>query len=147
MDIVVTIPLDKITSSEIEHQDALNRNLELNHRVAFFPVKSSVGEKCYYCYKGFIRGFHLIINFKYFEDGFICETTGNYWKPGFYIVIAGNSWKVLKDKPPMKSFQNFRYCNLPSINTTGHDKSKRIIRDKKVLKERKKLIDELLGGN
>ena len=92
---------------EEEHHDAFDRSLELNHKVAFFPVNTRSGERCYYCYAGKVRGYHLIIEFKE-SEGFICETTNRKWSAGKYIVLDGRSWRVVTPKP-YKSFRNFQY--------------------------------------
>lgn len=105
MDIIVTLPK---STSWLEYEKELkaveSEELVMNFKVPNLPKETSVGEKCYLCYKGNIVGWMKIVGLK--ENFFKCTTTGRTWNGNF----VQRSGKFNKIQPiPMKGFQGFRY--------------------------------------
>ena len=105
-DIVITIPSSiKWDDYEIELKTVSDFSSVINFKVSNFPTKTSIGNKCYLCYKGNIIGWMLIVGFK--EKEFNCTTTGIKWA-GKFIERSG-PFNYLKQPIPMKGFQGYRY--------------------------------------
>jgi hypothetical protein len=107
-DIVVTLPS---TISWVEYEKELQQVADgknvINFKVPNFPTKTSVGDKCYICHKGFVVGFMEIVGLE--TKKFKCSTTGKEWN-GNFIERTG-PFTYLKEPLPMKGFQGFKYYN------------------------------------
>lgn len=110
MDITITVPKEQkdIWLKEIEL--AKKTNLELLFKVAQFPTKTEIGDKCFVILNNEIIGYHLIKRFVT-STGFTCQLTGKYWGEGKYIARHGASWTKLKLPLPKKGHRGFEYVN------------------------------------
>jgi hypothetical protein len=107
-DIVITVP-------SIINWNDYNKELKavedesnvLNFKVKNLPIKTSIGNKCYVCWRGNIVGWMKISGLV--NNNFICSTTGKHWT-GNFIQRTG-SFNYLEIPIPMKGFQGFRYIN------------------------------------
>jgi len=110
MDIKIWIPKKEIKNIQREYIDAKNQELELNFRVPNFPTQSKIGDKCYFGWDGYLRGYHIIIEF-WESNGFRCLTTGREWSEGKYIVRDGTTVQWLKKPIPTQPFRGFGYMS------------------------------------
>lgn len=107
MDIVVTLPASiKWSDYQKELLLAEDEDSVINFKVSSFPTNCSVGDKCYLCYKGAIRGWMKIVGFS--EKPFQCTTTGKQYK-GKFIQRSGKFYYI--EPIAMKGFQGYRYYN------------------------------------
>lgn len=80
---------------------------EMNYRLSNKPSKVSVGDRCYICHDGFLKGWMTITDISY-KDAFECSTTGEQWEPGWYISRSGD-FHYIKEQIPMKGFMGYKY--------------------------------------
>lgn len=108
-DIVITLPA-KIDWGEYvkELKKVENEEEVLNFKVNSLPTKTSVGCKCYVCWRGSIVGWMKISGLV--SNNFTCSTTGQKWS-GKFIQRTG-TFNYLETAIPLKGFQGFRYIIL-----------------------------------
>ena len=105
-DIIITLP-SKIEWSDYQKELELVKDEKnvLNFKVPFLPKYTSIGSKCYLCYRSNIIGWMKITGL--INKNFICSTTNKKWD-GNFIQRSGLFYKL--DNPiPMKGFQGFKY--------------------------------------
>ena len=107
----ITVPRD-IPWEEYEEELATvaDGSQEMLFRLSGHPRRISVGDRCYVCHRGFIRGWMTITGIEDSPAGFICTTTGKRWPPGIYLKRSGE-FHYLKAKVPMAGFQGFKYID------------------------------------
>jgi len=107
-DIVITLPS---TINWNDYQKELktveDESQVMNFKVSNLPTKTSIGSKCYLCYKGNIIGWMKIVGLV--KDDFNCTTTDKHWS-GNFIQRSGKFNHITPI--PMKGFQGFRYIKL-----------------------------------
>ena len=109
LDIVITIPSTiKWDDYEKEIKTVEDGTQVMNFKVSKLPTKTSVGNKCYLCYKGEIIGWMKIVGLV--QNDFDCTTTEKHWS-GSFIQRSGK-FNKLNSPVKMKGFQGFRYIQL-----------------------------------
>ncbi len=104
MNIIITIP-KTVDWKDYRHELARAGSGEvMNYKVAHFPKKAKVGDRCYVMHYGYIRGWMKITGFS--EKSFTCTTTGNKMS-GKFIERSGKFHWINPIKH--KGFQGFRY--------------------------------------
>lgn len=114
MDIIITIPkyVDWCEYAK-ELKMVEDRSQTMLFKVPHLPKKTSVGDVCYLCYRGYIIGW-MYITYLGFVEGFECTVTGKPWPAGNYIGRSGYFHAI---RPiPYKGFQGFRYAPKESEN-------------------------------
>lgn len=105
--ICITIPKSiKWEDYEKEIETVEDETSEMNYRLPTLPKDVKVGDRCYLCHDGYIKGWMKISNIGY-KDDFTCTTTGQQWKAGNYISRTGK-FNYLKTPVPMKGFMGYR---------------------------------------
>ena len=105
--ICITIPKSiKWSDYEKELKAVEDESQEMNYKIPTIPKGVSVGDRCYICHDGYIKGWMKISNISK-RDGFTCTTTGNDWSAGNYISRTGK-FHYLKEPIPMKGFMGYR---------------------------------------
>ena len=105
-DIVITLPSTiKWGDYEKELKKVEDESEVLNFKVSNLPKQTSIGCKCYLCYKGSLIGWMKITGLV--NDGFNCTTTGKRWDGNF--IQRSGKFNKLKTPIYMKGFQGFRY--------------------------------------
>ena len=105
--IVITIPKKiKWEDYEKELKVVEDENHEMNYRLPTLPKDVNIGDRCYICHNGFIKGWMKISNIGE-KTGFICTTTGQDWYDGIYVSRTGK-FHYLKEPVPMKGFMGYR---------------------------------------
>ena len=111
-DIVITLPS---TIDWKDYEKELNEVEDgtsvLNFKVPNLPTKTSIGCRCYICYKGNIVGWMKIVGLV--KNDFDCTTTGKHWDGNF--IQRSGKFNYLKSPIPMKGFQGFRYLTSEDI--------------------------------
>lgn len=103
-DIIITVPKKISWDDYSQELEAVKDGTQvMNYKVRSFP-KTSIGNKCYVVYDGFIRGWMEIVGLS--EEEFTCTTTGRVWS-GKFIQRSGEFHEI--EPIPMKGFQGFRY--------------------------------------
>lgn len=109
MDIVITIPKTiDWEDYEKELQVVEDGKFAMYFKVPHLPKRTSVGDRCYICYKDRIVGYMLITDLLH-SNGFQCTTTRRFWDPGNYICRSGKFYSTITTIN-YKSFQGFRYA-------------------------------------
>jgi hypothetical protein len=104
-DIIITIPSSvKWEEYQKELDVVKDYSQVMNFKISNLPKETSVGCKCYLCYKGQILGWMKIVGME--EKEFECSTTGKSWK-GKFILRSGPFNEI--EPIQMKGFQGFRY--------------------------------------
>jgi len=107
-DIVITLPS---TIDWNDYQKELKKveddSQVMNFKVSNLPTKTSIGSKCYLCYKGNIIGWMKIVGLV--KNDFDCSTTEKHWN-GNFIQRSGKFNSI--NPIPMKGFQGFRYIKI-----------------------------------
>ena len=104
MGIMITIPSTVTWKQFAEELRRAAEGEHLNYQVQAFPLHANVGDRCYICYRGYLRGWHEIVAFS--EKAFTCTTTGKEYA-GKFIERTG---KLQTDgKILMAGFRGFRY--------------------------------------
>lgn len=105
--ICITIP-KSINWKEYEKElkTVEDGKMEMHYKVHVLPRDVNVGDKCYVCHDGFVRGWMKISHIGPIK-GFKCSTTGKNWDGGNYISRTGKFY-YLKNPYPMKGFMGFR---------------------------------------
>tara|TARA_R100000781_G_scaffold113591_1_gene82388 strand:- start:1230 stop:1553 length:324 start_codon:yes stop_codon:yes gene_type:complete len=105
MDIVITLPKSiKWEQYEKELNAVKDGKSVLNFKVPHIPKNTSIGERCYLCYNGYVIGWMEIVGLK--ENNFVCSVTGMHWE-GNFVQRSGAFHRI--EPFPMKGFQGFRY--------------------------------------
>lgn len=105
-DIVITLPSNiKWDDYEKELKSVEDESQVLNFKVPNLPKNTSIGSKCYLCYKGNVIGWMKITGLV--NNDFTCSTTGKQWS-GKFIQRSGK-FNKLENPIPMKGFQGYRY--------------------------------------
>ena len=60
----------------------------MNYRLPTMPKDVNIGDRCYICHDGYIKGWMKISNI-HEKDDFTCATTGVHWKKGVYVSRTG----------------------------------------------------------
>ena len=108
MKLIITIPKKiKWGDYEKEIETVKDGSQMMLFRVPFKPKHDLIGERCYICHDGYIKGWMKVVDVIY-SDGFTCTTTGNVWPEGWYICRSGE-FHYLSDPIPMKGFRGIRY--------------------------------------
>jgi hypothetical protein len=108
-DIVITLPSTIDWGDYVKELKTVENGYSvLNFSVNNLPTKTSVGCKCYLCWRGKIVGWMKISGLV--DNDFICTTTGKHWK-GKFIQRTG-AFNYVDTPIPMKGFQGFRYINI-----------------------------------
>ena len=79
---------------------------EINYKLPTMPKDVHVGDRCYICHDGYIKGWMTITNIGEKED-FTCTTTETKWSKGYYVSRSGK-FHYLKNPVPMKGFMGYR---------------------------------------
>lgn len=108
LDIVITLPSNiEWNEYQKELKNVEDGDQVLNFKVSNLPKRTSIGNKCYLCYRGNVIGWMEIVGLV--KNDFKCTTTGKEWN-GNFIQRSGIFHKL--EKPiPMGGFQGFRYLN------------------------------------
>ena len=105
--ICITIPKKiKWEDYEKELKQVEDETYEMNYRLPTLPKDVKVGDRCYICHDGLIKGWMKISNIGE-RNGFNCTTTGKAWNDGFYVSRTGK-FHYLKTEIPMKGFMGYR---------------------------------------
>ena len=105
--ICITIPKSiKWDDYEKELKTVEDETQEMNYRIPTIPKDVNIGDRCYICHNGYIKGWMKISNISK-RDGFTCTTTGKDWCDGNYISRTGK-FHYLKEQVPMKGFMGYR---------------------------------------
>ena len=105
--ICITIPKSiKWEDYQKELAAVEDESQEMNYRIPTLPKDVQVGDKCYICHDGYIKGW-MKISFIGKRDGFQCTTTGENWDDGYYVSRTGQ-FHYLKEPIPMKGFMGYR---------------------------------------
>ena len=105
--ICITIPKTiKWEDYQKELKQVEDGSYEMNYRLPTMPKDVNVGDRCYICHDGYIKGWMKISNI-HEKDDFTCATTGIHWKKGVYVSRTGK-FHYLKEPIPMKGFMGYR---------------------------------------
>ena len=105
--ICITIPKKiKWEDYEKELKQVADGSYEMNYRLPTMPKDVNVGDRCYICHDGYIKGWMTISNIGQ-KKGFECATTGAQWSDGWYVSRTGQ-FHYLKNPIPMKGFMGYR---------------------------------------
>lgn len=105
--IIITIPKNiNWKDYEKELKAVEDGKMEMHYKVHVLPRDVNVGDRCYVCHDGFVRGWMKISHIGPI-NGFRCTTTGKDWDGGNYISRTGK-FHYLKNPYPMKGFMGFR---------------------------------------
>ena len=106
--LLITIPKTIKWEDYLKEIDTVkDSSQEMNFKVSSKPTKVSIGDRCYICHNGFIKGWMQISNIEY-KDAFDCSTTGEHWDEGWYVSRSGEFHKLDKEIS-QKGFQGYRY--------------------------------------
>lgn len=61
---------------------------EMFFKLSSYPKHVKVGDRCYVCHNGFIKGWMKITSLGQMK-GFECSTTGKQWNDGIYVGRSG----------------------------------------------------------
>lgn len=105
-DIMITIPKG-IGWDEYERElDKVKDWKETMYfKVNSLPVNTSVGMKCWLCYKNELVGWMTIVSLV--NGGFTCSTTGKRWDGNF--IGRSGPFHRLSNPVSVKGFRGFRY--------------------------------------
>ena len=124
--ICITIPKSiKWEDYQKELAAVEDESQEMNYRIPTLPKDVQVGDKCYICHDGYIKGW-MKISFIGKRDGFQCTTTGENWDDGYYVSRTGK-FHYLKEPIPMKGFMGYR--KIEDIQESKMSNLKHIIRN------------------
>ena len=126
--IVITIPKNiKWSDYEKELSAVEDESQEMHYKIPTLPKDVNVGDRCYLCHDGYIKGWMKISHIGKL-DGFECTTTGKDWSEGYYVSRTG-PFHYLKNPIPMKGFMGYRKIDDSAINeeTNMGDKIARIV--------------------
>ena len=113
--IVITIPKSiKWTDYEKELSAVEDESQEMHYKIPTLPKDVNVGDRCYLCHDGYIKGWMKISHIGKL-DGFECTTTGKDWSEGYYVSRTG-PFHYLKNPIPMKGFMGYRKIDDSAIN-------------------------------
>jgi len=82
-------------------------NYEMNYKVSSKPSKIKVGDKCFICHNGYVKGWMRISSIS--QKEFQCTTTGKQWDSAWYIERSGEFHYI--DEVQQKGFMGYRYVN------------------------------------
>lgn len=110
-DIVITLP-DEIDWNDYEKEivSVQKPGKVLNYKVSTFPKHSGIGNRCYMCHKGHVKGWMKIVGMS--EKEFVCEVTKKKSK-GKFIERGGKFYKV--DPIPLKGFKGYMYYDRDRV--------------------------------
>ena len=83
---------------------------EMNYKLPTCPKDVKVGDRCYICHDGLIKGWMKISNIGS-KNKFSCTTTGIEWGDGCYISRTGK-FNYLDNPIPMKGFMGHKYIEI-----------------------------------
>ena len=107
--LLITIPKTiKWEDYEKEIDAVKDESQEMNYKVSSKPTKVDVGDRCYLCHNGFIKGWMKISNIS--KKKFQCTTTGKDWDEGWYVSRTGEFHKLDKEIP-QKGFMGYKYID------------------------------------
>jgi hypothetical protein len=105
--ICITIPKTiKWSDYEKELKAVEDESCEMNYRLPTCPKDVNVGDRCYLCHNGFIKGWMKISRIGW-RKRFTCTTTGTVWEDGVYVSRTGK-FHYLECPIPMKGFMGYR---------------------------------------
>lgn len=108
--IIITIPKSiKWSDYEKEIKAVEDETHEMHFKIPTIPTDVNVGDRCYVCHDGYIKGWMKISNIGHLEN-FKCTTTDCIWTEGNYISRTGK-FHYLKTPIPMKGFMGYRKTN------------------------------------
>lgn len=108
--LLITIPKTiKWEDYEKELDAVKDESQEMNYKVSSKPQRVNIGDRCYLCHNGYIKGWMKISNITY-KDGFDCTTTGEHWDKGWYVSRTGEFHKLDKEIP-QKGFMGYKYID------------------------------------
>jgi hypothetical protein len=85
---IITVPQNIDMNEYMEEIRACeDRLVNMNYRLPYRP-KAKKGDRCYFTYRGWVRGWMEIVDVVT-TPGFICNTTGTQWPEGHYIQRSG----------------------------------------------------------
>lgn len=110
----ITIPKTiKWSDYEKELKAVEDGTQEMNYKIPTVPKDVHVGDRCYVCHDGYIKGWMKISNIGK-RSGFNCTTTGKEWNEGCYVSRTGKFHYL--DRPvPMKGFMGYRIIKISDI--------------------------------
>lgn len=107
MNICITIPKRiKWEDYEKELKVVEDETYEMNYHLPNLPKDVHIGDRCYICHDGFIKGW-MKISYIGDRSAFICTTTGESWHEGYYVSRTGK-FHYLKNPIPMKGFMGYK---------------------------------------
>jgi hypothetical protein len=112
MNIVVTIPKDRLADVEREEAD-LKKRLAAGENAFYFwalarwPKQLRVGDRMYFVWDGAVRAFHYVTGFK---NDMTCETTGRKYK-GCCVLLDPAIHEIVPFV--MKGFRGYQYFTAP----------------------------------
>ena len=110
----ITIPKTiKWTDYEKELETVVDETQEMNYKIPTIPKDIHVGDRCYICHDGYIKGWMKISNIGK-RSGFDCTTTGKEWADGCYVSRTGK-FHYLEHPIPMKGFMGYRIVKISDI--------------------------------
>jgi hypothetical protein len=106
--IIVTTPKSEIENSRREAEECKKAGGGRYFRRIgdCLPRAVKAGDRIYYVEDGYIRGFCIIEELKFYRERVQCETTGNYWQPGAYAFMDATTWHWI-EPIPQKGFRGY----------------------------------------
>ncbi|WQJ53769.1 MAG: hypothetical protein [Wendovervirus sonii] len=80
---------------------------EMNFKVSSKPTKVSVGDKCFLCHDGYVKGWMRISSIS--KKAFQCTTTGKQWDEAWYVGRSGEFHPI--EGFQQKGFMGYKYVN------------------------------------
>jgi hypothetical protein len=114
MNVVVTIPKDRLADVEREEADIKQRMMSGESNVSYFwamsrwPKKLSLGDRMYFVWDGAIRAYHYVTGF---ENDLTCETTGRGYVSKCCVLLDPVIHEIVPI--PMKGFRGYQYFTAP----------------------------------
>jgi len=105
--LLITIPKKIKWEDYLKEIDAVkDGKSEINYKVSSKPSKVGIGDKCFICHDGFIKGWMTISDIS--QKQFECSTTGKQWAYAWYVSRTGVFHPIDKEIP-CKGFMGYRY--------------------------------------
>ena len=113
MNVIVTIPKDRLADVEREEKELKRRMLSGETGVSYFwalarrPKELRIGDRMYFVWDGAVRAYHYVTGF---NEDMTCDTTGRKYK-GCCVLLD----PIIHEIVPitLKGFRGYQYFTAP----------------------------------
>lgn len=95
-----------------ELEEVKDGSSEINYKVSSKPSKVNIGDKCFICHNGFIKGWMIISNIS--QKQFKCSTSGKDWDYAWYVSRSGQFYSLQKEIH-QKGFMGYKYITKENL--------------------------------